>query len=306
MHRLFTLFADDGRSWFKGNTHTHTSRSDGHETPEEVVAWYREAGYDFLFLTEHEEKLADPQALPDFAKLSKGGMSVFPGLELRVNLDSPPDRTLHVVALGMAKTGVWRINWSPGRLMEFVLEEGGLPVIGHPHFSAVAEQEIGECRGAVALEVFNTTCDVACGKGFARTYWDYLLRQGIPIHGIATDDTHGLWQVSDYGKGWIMLKAESPSLASVLDALRDGSFYASTGPEFLDVSLSEGEVVVRTSPVKRIQFITDNGHSSVEHACDGRLVTSARRKLSSCRRFLRLECVDAEGRFAWTNAVMLK
>src|SRR4249920_3772277 len=39
--------------WFKGNTHTHTLNSDGDSTPDEVVTWYREHGYQFLVLTDH-------------------------------------------------------------------------------------------------------------------------------------------------------------------------------------------------------------------------------------------------------------
>ena len=40
-------------SWYKGNTHTHTLNSDGDSTPDEVVRWYREHGYNFLVLTDH-------------------------------------------------------------------------------------------------------------------------------------------------------------------------------------------------------------------------------------------------------------
>src|SRR5689334_3500629 len=39
--------------WIKGNLHTHTLNSDGDSTPDEVVRWYREHGYDFLVLTDH-------------------------------------------------------------------------------------------------------------------------------------------------------------------------------------------------------------------------------------------------------------
>ena len=38
---------------YKGNLHTHTLNSDGDSTPDEVVRWYREHGYDFLVLTDH-------------------------------------------------------------------------------------------------------------------------------------------------------------------------------------------------------------------------------------------------------------
>lgn len=39
--------------WWKGNTHTHTWWSDGDSPPENVAAWYREHGYDFLVLSDH-------------------------------------------------------------------------------------------------------------------------------------------------------------------------------------------------------------------------------------------------------------
>ncbi|MFH0966011.1 MAG: CehA/McbA family metallohydrolase [Planctomycetota bacterium] len=305
MQDLFTLFQKDGRGWFKGNTHTHTTCSDGVRAPEEAVDWYRRAGYDFLFLTEHEQKLATPEALPDFEKLSSQEMLVFPGLELYVDLDDPPCRTLHVAALGTAKTGVWRPDWNLRRTIDFILGEGAVPVLAHPYYNAVSHDEIADASGCVAVEVFNTTCDVACGNGHASSHWDYLLGRGLAIHGVAADDAHWCRQVPDYGNGWIMLKADRLSLPSVLDALKEGSFYASMGPELIDVSLAGDEVVVSTSPARRISFISHNGYSSVEHAADGRPLTSARRVLSSFRKFLRIECVDAEGRFAWTNAVML-
>ena len=39
--------------WYRGNLHTHTLWSDGDDFPDMVVDWYREAGYDFLALSDH-------------------------------------------------------------------------------------------------------------------------------------------------------------------------------------------------------------------------------------------------------------
>ena len=39
--------------WWKGNTHTHTWWSDGDSPPESVAAWYRDRGYQFLVLSDH-------------------------------------------------------------------------------------------------------------------------------------------------------------------------------------------------------------------------------------------------------------
>lgn len=40
-------------AWYKGNTHTHTLWSDGDAAPEWVVAEYKDRGYDFLCLSDH-------------------------------------------------------------------------------------------------------------------------------------------------------------------------------------------------------------------------------------------------------------
>lgn len=40
--------------WYRGNLHTHTLWSDGNELPEAVVDWYRNNGYHFLAITEHD------------------------------------------------------------------------------------------------------------------------------------------------------------------------------------------------------------------------------------------------------------
>ncbi len=50
-----TLSTDHGaeQRWWKGNTHTHTLWSDGDSAPELAARWYRERGYDFLVLSDH-------------------------------------------------------------------------------------------------------------------------------------------------------------------------------------------------------------------------------------------------------------
>jgi predicted metal-dependent phosphoesterase TrpH len=42
-----------GGRWFKGNTHIHTTRSDGGMTYAQITALYAAAGYDFLVAADH-------------------------------------------------------------------------------------------------------------------------------------------------------------------------------------------------------------------------------------------------------------
>src|SRR5215211_776938 len=45
--------ADPPPRWWKGNLHTHTLWSDGDDFPEMVVEFYRNRGYHFLGLSDH-------------------------------------------------------------------------------------------------------------------------------------------------------------------------------------------------------------------------------------------------------------
>ena len=63
----------NGKHWYKVNLHTHTTRSDGHVSPEEAARIYRDAGYDALAITDHWAWTED---VPDF-----GGIYLMGGAE---------------------------------------------------------------------------------------------------------------------------------------------------------------------------------------------------------------------------------
>jgi hypothetical protein len=69
--------------WYRGNTHTHTSapeHSDANESPEIVAAWYRDHGYQFLVISDHDH-LTDVDSLNEsFAKEHK--FLLIPGQEV--------------------------------------------------------------------------------------------------------------------------------------------------------------------------------------------------------------------------------
>lgn len=56
---LFVVFSATGAEarWWKGNLHTHTFWSDGDDFPEAVAAWYKDHGYHFLALSDHNVML---------------------------------------------------------------------------------------------------------------------------------------------------------------------------------------------------------------------------------------------------------
>ena len=77
------------------------------------------------------------------------------------------------------------------------------------------------------IEVFNAGCELEVGRGLSSVHWDELLQDGRICPALVTDDSHHPGFDSDHA--WTWIRAER-SRESVLDALRTGRFYGSTGP----------------------------------------------------------------------------
>ena len=79
----------EGR-FFRGNLHCHSNRSDGLREPEEVVGAYRDAGYDFVCLSDHFEAgygwwMTDTRPLRDAVNVGATALE-----ELSDGDDAPP------------------------------------------------------------------------------------------------------------------------------------------------------------------------------------------------------------------------
>ena len=141
-------------------------------------------------------------------------------------------------------------------------------------------------------------------------YWDQLLAQGKRIWGVATDDAHA---VAHFCGGWVMVNAEK-NVNSVLEALCEGKFYASTGPEIYDFYVdNENTAHLKCSPVKQI-ILQGCKHPHRLYPRTNKmeeigLVTEAEFKLETktgLYEYCRFTVVDENGKRAWTNPIFLK
>ncbi|MFA4028537.1 MAG: hypothetical protein GDYSWBUE_000499 [Candidatus Fervidibacterota bacterium] len=297
-------FSSDG-AWFKGNLHTHTKRSDGSLEPQDVVRRYAEAGYHFLAITDHN-KLTLIEGEETY------GVLLIPGEEISVGL-SEAGTDFHFVAIGIERQwekpdGISATDISPGRFVEEIRSLGGVAVLCHPYWSQLTAHDMLSFDGYIAIEIFNTSCHHAVGKGFSTTHWDDLLLRGRFIWGVAVDDAHYHFNEHrpvDICGAWVMVKCRQLTVRDVLDALMRGLFYSSTGPQILNVHIEDEWVHVETSPVRAITFISDNGKGEKWTAIGKDMLTEAHYKLRGNERFLRVECVDADDNFAWTNPMRI-
>jgi hypothetical protein len=82
--------------WWKGNLHTHSLWSDGDDYPEMIADWYKQRGYQFLALTEHNV-LAEGQRWFNLTN-NRGGGPIFARYLERFGPDWVEQRTVDGVA----------------------------------------------------------------------------------------------------------------------------------------------------------------------------------------------------------------
>ena len=276
--------------WYKGNLHTHTTQSDGTKTPQEAIAWYREHGYDFLALTDHWVHTPGAVISPGFITLA--------GAELH-------GQSYHMLAVGLRALPNSALQSDPAALAAEVQRLGGLPFFAHPYWTGQAAPSLISAPDVLGVEVYNSTCDQVNGLGYARAQWDEAMALGARFWGLAVDDVH--WH-GEQGRGFVMVRAATLDEAAILQALRLGHFYASTGPLLADLRLerdAEGRLMLRVlcSPCQSITFYGVGPCGCRFIAPRGETLQSAAWPLRDDQVYLRVECEDAEGRIAWSNPV---
>jgi len=117
-----------------------------------------------------------------------------------------------------------------------------------------------------------------------------------------------------------MVRALERSRAAVLEALRNGCFYASSGPEIHDVQVDDEDVDVRCSPARSVRLrsgvwdgcgvnagpLEMNWRGQVTERSQDGLITAARFELPEFHGWGRVEVLAADGGRAWGGCHVLK
>ena len=116
----------------------------------------------------------------------------------------------------------------------------------------------------------------------------------------ATDDSHS---ATDAGGGWVMVAANNLSEISILDSLKKGQFYSSTGVNLEKFEMENSIVKIECSPSNHITIV-GKGYSSL--SIHGTNITEAVFDLADFQSdWFRLTIIDNFGRYAWSNPIWL-
>jgi hypothetical protein len=288
--------------WHRGNLHTHTVHSDGKVTTEDHVTAYRKKDYSFLAITDHGKYI-------DTRKLSRNDFLMIQGLEVSVGTNSSGN-FYHVIALGVGEeVPVVEADpyESPQKVIDLINREHGLPIIAHPYWSGHEFEELFELKDYYGIEVYNHVCELLNDRGESMVHWDALLSRNRRPFGIATDDTHNRdlnGMPSDYYGGWINVKSPELTERSIIECIKKGFFYSSSGPEIKDIKIEDNTINVETSQVQKIAFIT--------MPCRGRCFKTRGKPLIHASystvpgdRYVRVQITDFQGHRAWSNPIFI-
>lgn len=293
-------FRRPGRFW-RGNLHTHSDRSDGALSPEDIGRRYREAGYDFLAITDHfRAKYEFP--LTDTRPLRTPRFTTLLGAELH------PPRTefsseWHILAVGLPPDFPPPEPCESGpQLARRARTAGAFIGLAHPAASLLTATDAESVDAAHAIEVYNA---LSAREDRADSWHltDVLLNRGHRLSTYAADDAHFQPQDPPACTAWVQVRAESLDPEALIAALKAGHYYSSSGPELHDIQLDGSFITVRCSPVRKV-LVT--GGDPGAQVIQGDALTQCSLPVAMFRRgWCRVTVEDTDGRRAWSNPIYL-
>jgi hypothetical protein len=336
--------------WYRGNTHTHTKfsdRSDANAPPAEVVNWYKSHGYQFLVITDHEN-LTDVDPL-NKVYAQPGRFIVLRGQEITQVVADPAHvggvRHAHINGINtrarimpilpaensrltgirkIAATGV-SVTQTYQRNLAEIERAGGLPQINHPNLLwSVELKDLLPLNRPYLLEIWNgypasNNLGGSDGEGHtspsAESLWDALLSQGKIVWGVGSDDAHAYYSFDNPetptpGRAWVVACARELSTDDIVEALRLGHFYASTGIKLRSYSVDDQGIVIE---IERLADWSPNLESVTRYTTrfigrDGRLLSEVSGlaphfTFGGDETYVRASIMDSDGRRAWTQPV---
>jgi len=290
-----SFFKQSGQ-FFRGNLHTHSTNSDGKNLPEDVCQYYRDAGYNFLMLSDHYlEQFNFP--ISDTRAFRTEAFTTIIGAEIHAP-KTQHGQIWHIIAAGLPldfpQTDK---NENAVDLARRAAKAGAFIGIAHPAWSGLSMEDVRSIDVAHAVEIYNYGSDIETSRGDGFYILDALCNEGRMLNGYATDDAH--FHNADHGGAWMMVKAESLDPDLLVEAMKKGHYYSTQGPSIEDITVQDGEINITCSPVETAVLL-GRGYLA-EHIIGEDLsqITLPTHRFKND--WLRVVLTTSEGKRAWSN-----
>ena len=302
---------------YKANLHCHSTLSDGKLTPEDLKTAHMAEGYSIVAYTDHRhyawhKELTDENFLALAAyEVDMNEWPDRPGDFDRVktyhlNLyDKQPAMEKEAVLPERRYGDIHYLN----QYIEDMRQKGFLVCYNHPYWSLQTLDDYRDIRGCFAMEIYNHGCEIDGLYGYNPQVYDEMLRTGNRLYCVSTDDNHNWYPfghpMCDSFGGFVMIQAPELEYNAVMQALEQGDFYSSMGPEFYEISLEGRTLRIDCSPVQKIYVQTQGRFCHKAVAPVGETLTHAEFELNGNEGYIRVDLRDAQGLHANSNAYFL-
>ena len=326
------LIPNEGQ-FYKANLHSHSNISDGALSPEEIKELYKSNGYSVFAYTDHDVMIPHPE-LNDENFLTLNGFEA----EITEKNDRPfkTQRTCHLCFIAGSPDIKAQPCWNPedarignapnyrdavikderskgfvreytsesiNEMIKICREAGFFITYNHPTWSLEDYPVYTSYHGMHAMEVYNhSSARLGYDEQNASKY-DDMLKGGERIFAVAADDNHN--KSKDSFGGFVMIKAPKLEYKAITDALFNGDFYASQGPEIKSLYVEDGKLFVETSDAVRITATTGLRRAKIATATKDKLVSSLSFGLEEDMGYVRVTVTDENGRSAWSRAYFI-
>ncbi len=326
------ILLDEGKKFFKGNMHCHSTKSDGKYTPEELKKVYKDKGYSFLAITDHEA-VRDNSYLDDenfititsaeYAIKEFAEQSTLKNLKMKVchlnlyakdqhnensllycstadHYSNEKDLKTNIEKFGDTKRvyGAECIN----NIVKEANDNGFFVSYNHPRWSLENYREYGKYEGLWGVEIYNSSVNVSGIYEYDINVFDDFLRDGKNIFAMCGDDNHNIDGLIDSFGAFVMVNCESLTYDNVINGLLNGNFYSSTGPEIYSLVLDGDIVKIKCSKAKKILLSTEGRYSKCKAAEEGEFLCEAEFEIKDDFGYFRLDVIDEFGKRANTQA----
>jgi hypothetical protein len=282
----------------KGAMHTHVADAgadldDSTEVPADMAAFYAAAGYGFMVVTTHNN-VYDTSALT--------GLTVLQGEERGPTSGGTAFITNgHIGAVGITADLTAEEDQA---VIDEVNSESGLSIMNHSNFAnrPWTDTELELAYSYWGMEIYNEIVEAGTpGTGNSEADWDLMLGKGRNIMGISSDDCHDK-DSGDCNKAWVVVYIDSNTSANILDSLKRGNFYSTTGPT-LTVTVSGTTMTATTNAPSTIDFIGTAGTGTPLQSTVA--ATTASYTITGNESYIRIK-VTQSGEWAWSNPIWVE
>lgn len=324
-------------NFYKANLHCHSNISDGTMSVEELKQLYQSQGYSILAYTDHDifiphHNLTDSTflALSGF-ELQYNENGIYPAekdvasthfcfIAKSKEISLHPDWCEKCAYIGNAAEYKHLVQYDKtqqtfnrNRSVECINQSvkkardaGFFVTYNHPIWSLDNYTNYINYDGMLAMEIYNNDCCLLGYHSYVPDIYDDMLRAGKKIFAIAADDNHNKFP-ADHPKfdsfgGFTMIKAAKLEYNTITDALFEGNFYASQGPEIYDLYVEGDNIHVSCSKAQMIVLNTGRRSAQSLVAPKGEALTEATFAFTKEDKYLRITIQDFYGKYANTNA----